>query len=260
MRYAISALVLLGLAGCGVELLTTTAIQGELQAEQLKAMDRQLKGAADSTAQINIQRAIDTYRAEKGANPPSLEALVPAYLPQLPVRPDGLAYGYDPVSGQLTGQGVPVPGALGGAAGGALGATEPDRLKIQEIKQAITRYGMATGYYPPTLQALVPAYLPALPKTTSGHDFAYNNQNGEVWHPAQTQAQPQQVYAPRPQTGVGGAGPMGEVMTGIGIQNQLNSMSNSGSSAAGSRMREGAGQVQDDYSARQQRALEQLGY
>ena len=255
MRYLVSSVVAAMLAGCGVEVLTTTAIQGELQAEQMTAMKRQLGGAADTSAKINIERAIATYKAENGSNPPSLEALVPAYLPQLPLRPDGMGYGYDPNSGTLTGEGVVVAGAAAAVGGGP---TEPDRRKIQEIKQAITRYGTAVGFYPPTLQALVPGYLPALPKTTSGLDFGYNNQNGDVWHPAQTQAQP--VYGAQPNAGVGGAGPLGETMTGIGISQQLDSMSNAGSSAAGSRVRAGAANVQKDYNASQQKALAELGY
>lgn len=259
MRIAAAALVIMMLGGCGVELLTTTAIQGELQAEQMKAMDRQLSGAADTTAQINIERAIATYKGETGTNPPSLEALVPNYLPQLPLRPDGMAYGYDPVSGTLTGQGVPAP-ASAMAAGG--GPTQPDQRKIREIKDAINRYGAATGWYPATLQDLVPAYLPAVPKTTSGQDFIYNNQNGDVQHPAQVAAQPSyNSYSNGPNAGgVGGAGATGEAMTGIGIQNQLNSMSNAGSSAAGSRMRQSAGTIQENYNQRQQEALDQLGY
>lgn len=260
MRIAVAALLTLALAGCGVELLTTTAIQGELQAEQMKSMDRQLKGAADTTSQINIERAIATYKAENGSNPPSLDALVPNYLPQMPLRPDGMAYGYDPVSGTLTGQGVPAP-ASAAAAGGP---TQPDLRKIREIKEAINKYGSATGWYPSTLQDLVPAYLPAVLKTTSGQDFVYNNQNGDVQHPAQAAAQPSYNNygngANAGGVGVGGAGPMGEAMTGIGIQNQLNNMSNAGSSAAGSRARTGAGTIQDNYNQRQQEALDQLGY
>jgi hypothetical protein len=255
MRYVTTLLSVAFLAGCGVEVLTTTAIQSELQAEQMTAMQRQLGNAADTSAQINIERAIATYKAENGSNPPNLEALVPAYLPQVPVRPDGLGYGYDPVSGTLTDNGVPVPAGAGAIGGGP---TEPDRRKIQEIKNAITQYGTATGYYPPTLRDLVPQYLPVLPTTTSGQEFGYNNQNGDVWHPAQTQAQP--VYGARPNVGAGGTGPMGEVMTGIGISQQLDSMSNAGSSAAGSRVRAGAGALQDTHNQQQQKALDELGY
>lgn len=257
MRRVVAMVLVLGIAGCGVEVLTTTAIQGELQAEQMTAMKRQMSGAADTTAQINIERAIATYKAETGTNPPSLEALVPGYLPQLPLRPDGMAYGYDPATGTLTGYGVPAPPTATATGGGP---TQPDLRKIQEIKSAIARYGTTTGFYPPTLQALVPAYLPTLPKTTSGQDFGYNNQNGDVWHPAQAAAQGQPVYGARPNVGVGGAGPMGEVMTGIGISQQLDSMSNAGASAAGSRVRAGAHGVQEDYNARQQKALDTLGY
>ena len=86
---AFSILAVLAFSGCGVELLTTTAIQGELQAQQMKALKGQVEHAAGTSGQVNLQRAIDTYRAETGVNPPSLEALVPNYIAQIPVQAGG---------------------------------------------------------------------------------------------------------------------------------------------------------------------------
>ena len=85
MRILLITTMVVALAGCGVELLTTTAVRGELEAQQMTAMKRQLQGVAENTGQMNVERAIQTYRAEKGVNPPSLHSLVPNYLPALPV-------------------------------------------------------------------------------------------------------------------------------------------------------------------------------
>ena len=238
----LSVLSALTLCGCGVELLTTTAIQGELQAQQMSAMKGQIEHAAGTSGQINVQRAIDTYRAENGHNPPSLEALAPNYLAQVPLQPDGTPYGYDPASGRL----------LSGPGAATAGS---DQQQLQAIRAAINRYGNATGYFPPTLDALAPLYLPAPPRTSSGQPFLYNNQNGQVEVPGG-----QGAAAVRPSGGAPmGAGLMGEVMTGIGMQQQLGNMNNAGSSAAGSRMREQAGGFQGDHNARQNAVMDNLG-
>ena len=159
-------------SGCGVELLTTTAIQSELQAEQMKAIKGQVNNAADKSARVNIQHAIDTYYAENGQYPATLEVLVPTYLPSLPTGPNGQAYPYDPTQGKL----------LDNAA-------------------------------------------PATPAAPTGS----------------------------------GAGVMGEVTTGIGIQNQLNSMGQSGVNTAQSRSREHIGNMTEQHNRQQEKALKDLG-
>ena len=245
------------LAGCGVELLTTTAIQSELQAEQLKAMKGQISHASDTTAKINIQRAIDTYNAEKGQYPASLSELAPAYIPSVPNRPDGQPYGYDPVAGKV----LEAPDAA------SAGPTVNENQKLEQISVAIDQYGRSVGYYPPSLQALVPTYLPAVPKTDSGQDFVFDPQTGYLGTPEQLAqqappgpwGQPQRpVAAPGP-AGTGGAGPMGEVMTGIGIQNQLNSMGSSASNTAGSYARQSVGGATSQHNQQQEKAMDQLG-
>ncbi len=253
MKIALLMPLVVLMAGCGVELLTTTAIQGELQAEQLKAMKGQVSHAADASAKINIQRAIDTYLAEKGSYPQSLSDLVPGYLPSLPSKPDGTPYGYDATTGKV----------LDSATLAAAGPTSADQQKLQQIRNAINQYGMAVGYYPPTLSALVPTYLPAVPKTDSGEDFYYRCEDGTLMHPAQLR-QPQQQFARPPMpansgVGAGGAGPMGEVMTGIGMQNQLGSMSNAGSSSAGSYARGKLGGITEQHNQQQEQMLNSLG-
>lgn len=245
MRIAMSAIICFCFAGCGVELLTTTAIVGELQKEQLEATRGAVQNAGDGMAKINIQRAIDTYRAEKGSNPPSLEALVPDWLPSLPNRPDGSAYAYDPATGKV----------LDGPASG--GVTSADRANMERIREAINAYGMRTGFYPPSIEALVPQYLAELPKTESGHAFLYDMRTGALAHPAAgTQSAAGTAPAPRPGTGLS---PMGEAMTGLSMQQQLGTMSNAGASSAGSRAGQQIGNATAGHNQRQEEALQQLG-
>ena len=247
MRIALIGLLALVLTGCGVEVLTATAVQGELQAQQRTAMKRQVGNAAGTTGRINIERAISTYQAEKGVYPPSLDALVPEYLQALPVKPDGSAYGYDPNTGKLV-DGTPT--------GLSSGPTPQDNQMIGQIQAAIQQYGQDTGYYPDTLDNLYPNYLATLPRTASGEAFVYNNQNGYVAHPRQAQAATPPV---RPAGGMGGAGPMGEAMTGIGMSQQLDSMNQSGASGTGSYARDKIGGATTDHNDRQNRAMDDLG-
>lgn len=249
MRTGIILVVALLLGGCGVELVTTTAIQSELQAEQMKAMKGQLEKTGSTAAKINIQKAIDTFQAEKGRYPASLDELVPGYLPSLPKRADGSDYGYDPVQGKF--YDGPVPPA-------AQGPTANDMQKMNQILSAIDGYGRATGYYPPSLAALVPTYIAALPKTDAGQDFVYDVATGRLSHPAQTAAAPVPAAPPRPVAG-GGAGPMGEVVTGIGIQNQLNSMGSSATNSAGGYARQNIGNTTGNYGANQEKVMDNLG-
>jgi len=248
MRSLLLTSVVVLLAGCGVELLTTTAVRGELEAQQMTAMKRQLQGVAENTGQMNVERAIQTYRAEKGVNPPSLHSLVPHYLPALPVKADGTPYGYDPATGRLLD---------GPAAGG--GPTAGDHEMMRQIRQAIDAYGTATGYYPPTLDELATqGYLAKAPRTSSGEPFIYNNQNGYVAHPHAAQAggpaQPRRGGA-----GMGAGGPMGEMMTGMGVQQELNGMSNAGVNAAGSRARRSLGNTAGGRNDQVNRSMNELG-
>ena len=58
---------------------------------------------------------------------------------------------------------------------------------------------------------------------------------------------------------VGGAGPMGEAMTGIGMSQQLDNMSNAGASSAGSRVRGAAHDLAPDTNDRTNAAMDNLG-
>ncbi len=246
---ALGTCALLFASGCGVEVLTATAIQSELQAQQAQAIQRQVAGAANQSGRIRLEQAIRAYQAEKGSFPPTLDALVPDYLPAVPTRADGSAYGYDPARGIL----------LDGPADGAAGIPQADLETMNRIREAINRYGMATGYYPPTLDALYPAYLAVPPRTASGEAFLYNNQNGEVRHPRAAAGAPAAGQASPPVPSGGGAGPMNTVVTGIGMQQQLNSMSQGGISSAQGQAMDSLGNITQGHNDQQNRIMDQLG-
>ena len=228
-------------SGCGVELLTTTAVQGELQAQNAKAATQQLAIVKGRVGALNVNQAIQAYRAENGSNPPSLDALVPKYLPSVPAQADGTPYAYDPVTGKLT--------------SGGGGAPAADQQMIVTIKSAIHRYGPATGFYPPTLDALYPDYLSALPRTSSGAPFVYNNQNGEVRLPGGTAASGPVA----PETPQGGLSPVGQMLTGGGLQESLGNGSAAGATSARSHARGMAQDISTQTTNRQNQAMDQLG-
>jgi hypothetical protein len=168
------ALTMPMLSGCFVELLTTTAIQGQLAAENAQAAQRQLAYARNSLAETQISSAIRMYQAEFGQYPPRLNALVPTHLPSLPLNPDGSPYYYDFRTGAFSPQ--PPPGA-------SL-VTPTDEQTMRTTVQAINLFARTNGQYPPTLQTLVTyTYLPATPTTESGSAFMYNPQTGELRYP-----------------------------------------------------------------------------
>lgn len=241
MKYLIPVALTLALSGCFAEVLTTTAITGQLQAEQAGAMKRQVQGAAENTGQINLKRAIDTYYAENAKYPAALSDLVPNYLPAIPTHADGRPYGYDPATGRISDH-----------------AVNGDQATMQAIRQAINAYGTQVGYYPPTLDTLYPNYLPVLPRTASGEQFTYNNQNGAVGVPGQGGVAPQPAQGGGT-SGVGGGGLMGETMTGIGMQQQLNNANQSGANSFGTRGRSGVRDISGQHNQQQENALDALG-
>jgi len=248
---AAAFILLLALPGCLLELLTTTAVQGELASQSAATSQKALQHAQGQTGQMQLNQAIQTYRAEKGVNPPSLEALVPNYIQEIPVQANGQPYSYDPSTGQLLGSAPQQPQAPSGP-------TANDMQKMQRITDAINAYGRNTGYYPPTLNDLTPAYIEAIPITDSGQSFQYNNQSGAVTHPGQA-FQPQQ-QAQQPNRGAsGGTGPLGETMTGIQMQQELNNMNQSGVNAAGNRARSGGRDLQTGRNSEIDNKMRELG-
>lgn len=87
-----------------------------------------------------------------------------------------------------------------------------DNAKAKQIQTAVDKYADETGYYPNALQDLAPKHLASIPKSDSGKNFLYNPSSGLVSAPV--------TRAKRQGTPSGGA--MGEVMTGMGIADELN--------------------------------------
>ena len=249
------------LSGCMAEVLTTTAIQGELAAQNAVAATRALDYAKDSTARVNLRHALDAYQASNGTYPPTLDALAPSWIESVPTQSDGTRFNYDSTSGTFWGG----AGATGPAA--ATGPTDYDLQKVSYLDQVVARYGAATGFYPPSLQALVDnGYMPKVPKTQSGEEFVYYSQNGAIYHPAElngtaattTPAGTNQQSMPNRGLGAGGGtGLLGETTTAIGIQNQLGNMG-SGASQTGSIVRQDTRDQTGNYSDKQMKTLDDL--
>lgn len=258
------------LSGCLADVLVSTAIQGELQAKQLQTATKALNYAKETKSDIEVNQAVQTFLAEKGRYPSSLEELVPDYLPAVPMKADGSPYGYDATTGRLT----DAPATTTAAYTPSL----TNEQKMAQITAGINNYAAATGYYPPSLDVLVPTYLSNLSLTAKNARFIYDPTTGKVYDPTGTaadvpvagasggafaQAPPQQsngFQQPQRQAGVGGGSPvLGETMTGIGISNQLDNMSTAGSSAAGTTMRQGARGIGQAHDAQQQKAMDDLG-
>lgn len=157
------------LQGCLVEMLATTAVTADMAAQNASAVTGTMNQAQLDIDLVRLQEAVDVYTAEKGTPPTDLSVLVPAHIEAVPTRPDGKPFGYNPIEGEVFESGE--------------GPAPSDYFTIEKLEVAITSFGTATGYYPPTLDALYPAYYPQLPRTASGKPFTYNNQNGELTHP-----------------------------------------------------------------------------
>lgn len=292
MRYLIPIVLAFLAGGCGLELLAGTAIQGTLQKEAASSAKDTIDYAQDTTSRMSIEQAISAYAAETGEYPESLDVLVPEWLPRIPQKADGTAFGYDPETGALLDG--PVEGTVAEAA--AETAPEPGLLdpvplqasnqeRLLKIHEAISTYTAEKGKYPTSLWALVPDYLPEYIKTKDGQDFNYDRATGIVSTPpplpepleneapaassldnyAPYQQQPQihqpaRQQAPRRAPAAGAGGPMGEALTGIGIQQELNRSYGGGgaSSAARQHMKSRANRAVTERNRRQQEALGEL--
>ena len=87
-----------------------------------------------------------------------------------------------------------------------------DNEKVRQIQEAVDKYEEERGYLPTVLEDLIPSQMASVPKTDSGQSFLYNPRDGYVSVPA----------ARAKRKGGPSSGPMGEVMTGIGISEELN--------------------------------------
>jgi len=250
---AAAAVMSAALAGCGVDLLTTTAIEGELQAQSAGAALRALNRTKGAVDRITAERAIQVYYAEKGVYPPSLETLVPKWLPETPKRADGTPYGYDPTTGQLLDtRSIPSQNGLSSRARRGAQPSAADQSRLADLQHAVQAYRNDKGYNPASLYALVPYYLDEVPVTSSGAPFIYSMASGTVQLPSTGDLEQRGMPA--------APGPLGETMTGLGIQQDLGRMNNTGASAAGIYGRQSAQGIAGAYNQRQHEVLDELGF
>jgi hypothetical protein len=253
MKRAMLLLLPLTISGCLAEVLTTTAIQGELAARDAQASAQALRYTQESKAKIEGEQAIRAYQAEHGNYPPSLAALVPGYLANIPLHADGRPYGYDAATGQLLDRAAP--------AAAATPFTATDQQNLERIGDAIYRFWESTGYYPQSLDDLDPIYMELVPTLGSGDPFLYDPQTGAVFPPDNAQGTPVPPAgggAARRGVAGGGAGPLGEAMTGIAIQNELSNMNTNGVAGAGNFARGALDRAGGSHSDQQDRALDQI--
>lgn len=203
--------------GCILEVLTATAIQGELQAQNAASATKQLDRTRRMADEMKIRQAIDVYRAENRENPPSLEALVPNYLDAVPTGPTGdPLYAYDPATGWFG-----PPSEAPSAATAAM--TPADRANLEAVRSALYDYHAMYREYPQSLNDLAPRFMDAVPVQPSGQPYRYFPDTGEVYHPSELQsAATAPAPASRSAMPISGGSPVAEQMQAIGIMNDLN--------------------------------------
>jgi len=243
-----SVLVVVG--GCGLsETVVTTGIVGANAKNQVEALQNVQMHANRDVAENNVRQAIALFQAEKGSLPRSLDQLVDErYLNAIPALPEGYEFDYNPFTGEI----------------GTRKAMHRPRITTPQLPAA-------------TPSQYTPNYTQPFGRQPQRFAYPRTSQFGQ-------QPQPQQFPSPSPYgqptpsarrraptrpgqsasrrargTGAAGIGPMGEVMTGIGIQNQLNSMSGSATSTAGSYGRYKVNRSTQQHQQRQERALRDLG-
>jgi len=112
-KYLAVMIIVSLLAACGVEMVATTATVGTMEAQNAKTAINNGNVAKNIVDKVAVQRAVDTYLAEKGAYPQSLAELVPDFLPIMPKKADGTPFGYDSSTGKVLD--TPAAGAVVGA-------------------------------------------------------------------------------------------------------------------------------------------------
>lgn len=189
MRHSIVLVIALCSTGCLMEVVTVTAIQGELAAENAQASVRVLGQAKDFKARIELESALSAYKIDKEHYPAALTDLVPIYIAAVPALSNGLEFGYDPATGALTEQRL---GARQASSAQAPAFTQQDVQHLYNLRKAIYDYGQMNGRYPESLDVLLPLYIQSLPRMASGQVYPYNSQSGVVSHPGEYQAYNQQ--------------------------------------------------------------------
>lgn len=223
--------------GCLLDMLMSTAIQGQLAATSAKSAMDTLRFVKDETAKIGLQQAISTYAAETGHYPESLEVLVPEWMPNVPVQPNGDPYGYNPNSGEVY------------SSGHAQAFTRRDDEMMQLIRQGLDAYEYDMGFPPDNLGALVPFYLIEIPFAESGKTFPYSRNLGDISHPGTPDAAPSTVSPRSMPNNLG---------TQSAITQQLQNMNTTSTNRANRAMREGLGTFNKLYGEGQEKMLNDL--
>ena len=217
------------LVGCGLsETVVVTGIVGQNAKNQIEALNNVKFHAKPEIAENNVRRAINLFEASTGSLPYSLDELVEkGYLEVMPALPEGYEFNYDPFTGTI------------------------------KTRRAQLQPQIRTPQLPPARDS----------QNSSQYMQTYEQPPQTPVYSAPTQSgrrAPQRQGRPaRSRMGGGGGsgvGPMGEMMTGIGMQKQLNSMSGAGTSSAGSYSRRSLGTKTQQYNQRQAQALKNLGY
>ncbi len=251
--------MLVSLPGCMLELLGSTAIQSGLAAEGAGVSQRALQKTQSSVDESTLRSAVQAHYAEYGTFPPTLEVLVPQFIDGVPAPPIGFVWAYDATSGSLS-VGQPMAQSQGQRVSPP---TDEDYKNMRVLYDAIAVYGQNTGYYPNSLADLAPGYMASVPRTTSGKPFKYDPATGAVEHPYDVQQARQAQRTQQVQGGgrqaVGGGGPLGETLTGINMQQQLNGMNQSGVTGAGSAGRQNARDAGAQQNQRHEQAMRELG-
>ena len=213
MRHCMIIIIGLCSSGCLMEVVTVTAIQGEMAAQSAQAGNQALGKANDTKSKIELESAINTYAGLTGHYPTSLDALVPNYLPTVPAQSNGKLFGYDPKTGKVT---ILPWDANQPAAPPRQDMTRADMNNLNQLRQAIYRYWEMTGYYPESLESLSPLYITRIPTMSSGGSFPYNRRTGNVSHPGEYQP----TQGAKAGQSVGGRSPGGQANAIAGAHSQ----------------------------------------
>ena len=183
MRYIL--LLALGVihSGCLLEVMTTTAIQGEMAAQNASQGQQTIHYAKDMKGKTELEQAIKLYAFDTNHNPAVLSDLVPKYLPEVPLRGNGQPFHYDSSTGKILMNVNTIPNQ-----GAVLSMTQGDMQNLELIRDAIYTYWQTTGRYPSSLDSLTPLYMDAVPSMSSGGSFLYDVTTGAVNHPVELRA------------------------------------------------------------------------
>lgn len=182
MRYVL--LLALGVmhTGCLLEVMTTTAIQGELAAQNASQGQQALNNARDMKGKTELEQAIKLYAFDTNHYPVMLSDLVPGYLPAVPMRGNGQPFNYDSSTGKILMHGNAIPNQR------AVSMTQGDVQNLELMRDAIYTYWQTTGRYPQSLDSLTPLYIDTVPSMSSGGAFLYDVTTGAVNHPVELRA------------------------------------------------------------------------